>query len=543
MSLRVLASDGLATADRAAVSGLGRQVTRASRHLIPYLWGALTVLSSTELALVASRHLQLADIIMLHLIGVVVIATRFDMAVSVFTAIASVLAFDFVFVPPAFVFSLPDVKSAITCAGMLAVAVVISGLTTRARRFEARARSREAKTALLYELGRELVEAKDTSALLATAVGHFERLLGERVAVLVPTGPDSTLAAADALGPVWLSEAELERAHEIWQSGAIWPTLARLSRSSGTLVTHFFRLTGTTAPLALLAVRGTKELFADASEREFFDACAHQAALALERADLAEKAASAELAAKREHVHNALLRSISHDFRTPLAAIVGAGLSLAEYGTNLDGDARRLLERTVVEQGQRLNRLLTNVLSATRLDHGELRLSKTPCTLDEVVESALRHLGDSVNRRRIDVALPFDLPLVDVDPTLFEQLVVNVVENAVRYSPPETPIEIAAWVEGDSVQLSVSDRGPGLALGDQRRIFEKFYRGSAATASDGGMGLGLTICQAIAQAHGGTIAAENRAGGGLSVTTSLACVHERSYPSAPGVALHPQEPC
>jgi two-component system, OmpR family, sensor histidine kinase KdpD len=519
-----------------------RHVAKATTEFVPYLWGALATLVSAEVALVARPYLELADIIMLHLIGVVVIATRFDMAVSVFTAVASVLAFDFVFVPPEFVLSLPDVKSVITCGGMLTVAVVISGLTTRARRFELTARSREARTALQYELCRELVEARGAEELMAVTVRRFEEFLGQRVALLVPDAA-GTLRVVDARGSIWLSHAEVERATLAWRRGPNPTGLAgRHARSAGAPLTHFLFLSGASTPLGLLAVRGPAALFADATEREFFEVCGHQAALAIERAGLAEKAASAELAAKREHVHNALLRSISHDFRTPLAAIVGAGMSLSDYGSALAPDARALLERTIVEQGQRLHRLLTNVLSATRLDGGELRLEKTPCSLDEIVESALRHLGEAASKRPINVSLPFELPLVDIDPLLFEQLVVNVLENALRYAPEDEPIEIAARCDGTHVLLSIADRGPGIAPGDAERVFEKFYRGPFAAQGDGGLGLGLTICQAVAQVHGGRIDAVNRAGGGLCVTTALPRALERTYPSSPLDAAQAREP-
>jgi two-component system sensor histidine kinase KdpD len=533
MSPRTCAGDAVALEIQTETqTGLTRGQARLSGQILAYLWGAIAVLLSTELALVASRYLELADIIMLHLIGVVVIATRFDVAVSVFTAIASVLAFDFFFVPPVFTFTLPDVKSVITCAGMLVVAVVISGLTTRARRFERAARSRETRAALLYELSRELVEASTPSELTTVAVSHFERLLGTRVALLVPHGHGGKLTLADTLEPVWLSQAELARADEIWRRGKDPPWLERLVRFTTTPVTHYFFLTGAGAPLGLLVVRGPGVLFADAAERDFFDVCTHQAALALERAEFAAKAAAAELAAHREHVQNTLLRSISHDFRTPLAAIVGAGMSLADYDPTLDPEARATLERTIVEQGQRLNRLLTNVLSVTRLDHGELRLDRLPCSLDEIVESALRHLAQAASKRRVNVNIPFDLPLVDVDALLFEQLVLNVVENAFRYSPRELEVDIAARAEDDRVVLEVSDRGPGVSPGDEQRMFERFYRGAAASASDGGLGLGLTICQAVAQAHGGSIRARNRPAGGLCVTTTLPRAADRFYPSA-----------
>jgi len=524
MPVRAFAGSALTVARAPAFTPAFRSLASKVACSVPaYLWGALAALVSTEVALVTRSYLQLADTIMLYLIGVVVVATRFDLAVSIFTAVVSVLTFDFVFVPPEFSLSIPDVKSAITCAGMLGVAVVVSALTTRAQRFERSARLRERRTSLLYELSRDLAEANDVERLVATAVRHFEELLGHRVALLVPNA-GGKLTPVDALGPIWLSHGELARAADVFRVDLgleAWTPQTSARPSSDDSRTHFLFLTGTSAPFGLLAVRGPAVLFSDVAEREFFEVCAHQAALALERADLAEKAAAAERAAEREQVRNALLRSISHDFRTPLAALMGAGLSLRDYGSELEPDARAVLERTIVEQGQRLHRLLTNVLSATRLDGGELGLDRAPCSLDEIVESALRHLGEPLLLRDVTVLLPHELPLVAADAVLLEQLIVNVVENALRYSPREARIEIAAHVGDDCVALDISDRGPGVAPGDETRVFEKFYRGASAKADDGGMGLGLTICRAIAEAHGGTIEAANRPGGGLCVTTML----------------------
>jgi two-component system sensor histidine kinase KdpD len=244
--------------------------------------------------------------------------------------------------------------------------------------------------------------------------------------------------------------------------------------------------------------------------------------MAVERSELATRARAAQLSAETERAKSALLSSLSHDFRTPLAAIVGAGNSLVEFGNRLDPIERTELAHGIVEEGERLHRLLTNVLALTRLEGGGPKVKRTPYALEEVVDSAVRRLGTRIDSRQITVDAPLDTPMASLEPMLTEQLLINVLENAVRYSPSGSPIDVKLrWTESE-ISVSIADRGPGVPPEDESRIFEKFYRSVSADHRDGGMGLGLAICRAIAQAQDGRVEARNRSGGGLEVTFSVA---------------------
>lgn len=492
-----------------------------ARRAIPsagwFLGPVFTVLV-TALAMWAGPRFQLADVLILYLLGVVVIATNFSVAASVFSAVISVLAFDFVFCAPPFTFSIPDLKSAITCAGMLVVAVVISRLTGRLRDAEVKARGREARTSVLYALSRALSEATNPAELAAVAASHVERLTGIPASALI-VDERGELAPVGS-GSLALDERQLEIVRGTWSGGthlrqrAVWRTRGR------ELV--LLPLVGAQDPVGLLVLDGDeREALGSDGEHELVEVCVRQAALAIERFALSERATATLLAMETERARSALLSSLSHDFRTPLATIVGAGKSLVEYGSELDATERRDLAHGIVDEGERLNRLLNNVLAMTRLESGSLDVKKSPCAIEEIVDSALRRFGARLESRKIDVRVPCDAPLVSVDPSLIEQVVINLVENALRHTPEGSAIDIAVRSEGTEVALCVADHGPGVPAEDEVRIFEKFYRSHTADQRDGGMGLGLAICKAAARAHGGRMEARNRPGGGLEVTLVL----------------------
>jgi two-component system sensor histidine kinase KdpD len=329
-------------------------------------------------------HFQLADLIMVYLLGVVTVSTRFGLSPSIFTAIASVLSFDFFFLPPQFSFAIFGPKHLVTLFVMLFAAVVTSGLTERARR-----------------------KADD----------------------------------------------------------------------------------------------------------------AHRAQAQVES----------------ERLRSLLLSSISHDLRTPLAAIMGAASTMLEDDARLDPETRRDLTQTVFEESERLHRLLTNLLHLTRLEAGPVQIRKEWQPIEEVIGAALTHLEVRLRDREVRTHLPDKVTSAPFDGALIEQVLVNLIENALRYTPKNSPIEISATATDSLVTIEVADRGPGIVPGQEQRIFEKFHRSDRRKA-DGGMGLGLTICTGILRAHGGRIWVENRPGGGAAFKFVLPRVGE-SPPLDRGMVL------
>ena len=240
----------------------------------------------------------------------------------------------------------------------------------------------------------------------------------------------------------------------------------------------------------------------------------------MERDQLAIDAAEARIQAETEQVRSNLLSGVSHDLKTPLAAIAGASSSLLET-TSLDDDTRRQLLETVADEAARLNRLLENILQMSKLDAGAAAPNKQWHVLEEIVGSALHRTDRQLETHRVSVQLPVDLPLIYVDGLLLEQLLVNLLENAARYTPQNTQVTITAALDAKNLRLSVADTGPGLPPGAEERIFEKFYRASPTADGGRGSGLGLAICRAIAKAHGGNVTASNRPGGGAEFVIRL----------------------
>jgi two-component system sensor histidine kinase KdpD len=270
----------------------------------------------------------------------------------------------------------------------------------------------------------------------------------------------------------------------------------------------------------VLGVRpGDPRAFEPPEQIHQLEAFASQTALALERALLAEEAEQAKVGAETERLRNSLLSSVSHDLRTPLAAITGAATTLLATESRLDAPTRRELLETVREEADRLNRLVQNLLEMTRLESGALRLRTGWHSLEEVVGAALGRFAHTLKDRSVVLRLPPDLPLIAIDDVLAEQVLINLIDNAIKHTPPASAIEIAAWAGEGAITVEVADRGPGIAPGEERRIFDKFYRGSPGDRH--GVGLGLAISEGIVRAHGGRMWAESRPQGGAAFRFTL----------------------
>ena len=275
----------------------------------------------------------------------------------------------------------------------------------------------------------------------------------------------------------------------------------------------YLPLVGSTGAIGVVAVRPTQShLLLDPDQLHLLESLIDQTALAIERTKLAEEAQRAHVQAETERMRNAILSSVSHDLRTPLATITGAASSLLDDSGRIDAASKHELARSICEEAGRLDRLLRNLLEMMRLEAGAVQLKKEWLTLEEVVGAALGRLERRLRDHVLQTKIPPDLPLVRVDGVLLEQVVINLVENALKYAPLGTPIDLTASAGDREVVVEVADRGPGLPPGEEGRIFEKFYR--LQPDREGGVGLGLTICRGIVEAHGGRIWAENRSGRG-----------------------------
>ena len=469
------------------------------------------------MAAVLQPRTESSDVTMLYLLGVVVCAIAFGRGPAIAAALLSVAIFDFLFVPPRFTFRVSEARYLVTFAVMLAVAVITGTLTARLREQRERALLREKRIASLQRLSQDLALRSGPTEVLAAAVGRIGELLGVKIVATLPNGRG---AAEFAAGDPGVLAAESDRAAA--QSALLHGKQVGLlgGPADSGRVMHLPLIAGTNAYGVLSFSASDSRSLRDPERMEMVRALSSLTALALERCRLAEESRRAQTQVEAERARSALLSSVSHDLRTPLAAITGAASTLRDESNELSEPARLELADTISEEAARLNRLIGNLLDMTRLEAGTLRVKKEWHSLEEVVGAALTRLEPELADREIKVSLETDLPLIPMDDVLFEQVVRNLVENAHKYSPAGRPIEIRAAVDGDDVRIEVADRGEGLAAGEKRRVFEKFYRG-ARTAARPGAGLGLSICRGIVEAHGGNIGASQRAGGGAVFTVSL----------------------
>ena len=485
-----------------------RRTLRSTGDASVYAYALAGVLIATVVAWLMSPYFAAANLIMVYLIAVIVVAIRWGRGPSVLASFLSVAAFDFFFAPPYFSFAVSDIQYLLTFGVMLAVALVISNLAVRLQRQAELARYRERRTGVLYAMSRDLATHRGTGMLAQLAAKHLRNAFDAQVAVFL----------ADADKRVQLQRGELLFFElEPKESGVaqwVYDHNERAGLGTDTLPgasALYLPLVGSSGAIGVVAVRPQDlGLLLDPEQLHLLESLVNQVALAIERTRLSDEAQQAHVRAETERMRNAVLSSVSHDLRTPLATISGAASSLAQ--DELNASARKDLARSIYREADRLDRLLKNLLDMMRIEAGAVQLSREWHPIDEVAGAALARLEGRLHDHTINTSFPADLPLIFVDGVLLEQVVINLVENAVKYTPPGSTIDLSAPAGDDQVIVEVADRGVGIPSGEESRIFDKFYRGK--TTQEGGVGLGLTICRGIVEAHGGRIWAENRSGGG-----------------------------
>lgn len=505
--------------DKDAAPSVPRQTLPLDKR--PYLKAILLIALTGGLAhLLRSLHFADAEAntVMLFLATVTWTGFRYGRGPSVLASLAAVLAFDFFFVPPLHTFAVSDVQYVVTFGVMLTLGLVVSTLTSRLRAQVDSARHRERRTAALLELGRQLSSLSGQMFLVNAAGSRIAEMTGGEVAIYLRNRPGPPLLtygydSAIARHTVSLPTAQWVLEHD-QIAGAGTNTLPNA-------VAVFFPLAGSQQTHGAVAIRvpDAGQLL-EPDQRRFLEACSNQLALALERDQLAIEAAEARIQAETEQVRSSLLSGVSHDLKTPLAAIAGASSSLLEAPA-IDEDTRRQLLETVADEAARLNRLLENILQISKLEAGAATPHRQWHVLEEIVGSALHRTRRDLVNHVVTLEIPADLPLLSVDGLLLEQVFVNLLENAARYTHTDAHLAIRAAVEGQVIRIAVQDDGPGIPVGTEERIFDKFFRAVPLVDGGRGSGLGLAICRAILKAHGGSITASNRPGGGAEFLIRL----------------------
>ncbi len=481
-----------------------------------YAWAAGVSLATTLLARLALPWFDLANLIMFYLVGVVWVAARHGRGPAVLASVAGVLAFDFFFVAPHFSLTVADTRYLLTFLIMLAVALTISGLAANLR-YQARIASyREQRTRAVNELGRALAGALLAEQIVESAVAHLSGLFRARVCVLLPDVQDKLHSPIPLPGH---QDLPLDPAIAQWVYDHQQPAGMGTQSLAGAPM-YYLPLKAPMRTRGVLALEPSrKRLLFLPEQARLLESLAGQIALALERVHYVEVARDALVRMESERLRNGLLSALSHDLRTPLTVLAGLADSLALAGPALP-PAQAEIAQAIRVEALRTSSLVSNLLDMARLQEGSLRLKREWQPLEEVLGASLQSLAGPLARHAVRVNLPADLPLLEFDALLMERVFCNLLENAAKYTPPGSLIEISAEKDGDRVLISFADNGPGLPPGRESTLFEKFTRGQEESAVTG-VGLGLAIVHAIVTAHRGTVKAENRPEGGARFVIAL----------------------
>ncbi len=481
------------------------------------LVGLITILGLRTEPIVGGTNLAI-----LYMLSVMVSAFRWGQWAAVVSAVSSAVLLNYLFVPPYRTFVVADLWYSITLIGLLAIGLVVSMLTLAAQDKARAASRREAHTEALYALTKSIADGT-LDQILGTVEHHVFETFRRRIVILAP----------DAAGlTVRFKSADLVfDEHEEIAASWVFETGEKAGRGTGKFSDSRIRY----VPLKVwregivgvggLQAGGLKELLPPDQEKLLVSFLS-QAVLAITRADLLKKAQHNEVLQETDKLQKAILNSISHNLRTPITTVVGALNSVLYDGALQDASLQRKLLETAQDEAMRLNRLVQNLLDMSRLEGGAIRVKAELCDVQDLVGAALEQLGEPGLKRSISVTIAPDVPHVPMDQVMIVQVLVNLLDNALKYSPVGTQIEIGARADDGKLEIRVADLGKGIPEQDLERVFEKFFR-NAATGSPRGTGLGLSICKGLVEAHNGRIWARRRPQGGAEVTFFLPLEVER----------------
>ncbi len=500
-------------ADAHAGSGWPGAVRRLlGTPIAAYGHALLLIAAATALGRGLVAIVDIPNISLIYLAAVLWSATRHGLVASMFASIASTLAYNFFFIEPTFTFTVADPSQVLALVFFCIAAVLTSSLTARERSHSLAAREQARITAELYAFSRKLAGIRKLDTLAVVTAAQIAKMLDVDVMLLMPNVTsgaltktasvpiDSTLDAADLAAATWCGDHRQ-------------PTGRGTDTLPGTR--HLFLpLPSGLGKASVIGVsRAVPGFDPSPAERRLLDALVDLAAIATERIRLARDVDQSRMQAETERLKASLLTSISHDLRTPLASIIGSMASLRAFGSRYDDATRDELLATAQEEAERLNRYVGNLLDMTRLDAGALVPRREPCDLRDLVGNAARRLRQQLAQHQLKVSIPGSLPLLNLDAVLMEQVFGNLLDNAAKYTPPGSSIEIRASQHRFSIVISVLDDGPGIPEADVQRVFDKFYRvRENSDSSRAGTGLGLAICRGFVEAMDGRIRVQNRNG-------------------------------
>ncbi|HEV2186569.1 MAG TPA: sensor histidine kinase KdpD [Stellaceae bacterium] len=495
-----------AEADEAPAKPVATRPHPQPFNLLAYTSSAGAVLLALGVASLIERFVGLQSVSLVFLMAVLACAVAWGLWPALFACLLSVLAYNFFFLPPLYTLTIADPENVVALFFFALVALIVSNLTAATRTQIVSARGRAKATAELYAFSRKLAGIGTLDDLLWATAFQVSSMLKVSTVLLLPDQAAKSLTLASAYPPEdTLDEADMAAARWCWEHNH--PT----GRGSDTLPGGkwlFLPLRTGSGTVGVMGIE--REVLLTPDEHRLLDALADQVAVAIERISLARGLAEARVSAETERLRAALLTSVSHDLRTPLASIIGTVSSLRSYADKYDEADRDELLATLEGEAERLNRFVGNLLDMTRLESGAIEFKLDLVDVGEIVGAAMERAGTILSEHRVEISIAPDLPMLRLDAMLFEQVLFNLLDNAAKYAPPGTRIDLKARQDGDAVAIEVVDEGPGIPPDDLERIFDKFYRVQAQDRRRAGTGLGLAICRGFIEAQGGRIEAHNR---------------------------------
>lgn len=493
--------------DNEATSRVKAAAERTPFQISPYLFSTVYVAGALAVSAVLDQFLDVRNLASVLLLAVLTSAVTFGLWPALYACFLSAIAFNFFFLEPRYTMTIRDPESIVAFAVFLVVAVIASNLTARVQRQAAAARSRARATEDIYLFSKKLAGAGTLDDVLWATAFQIASMLKLRVVLLLPEEgtitvkagypPDDTLAEADIAAARWAWEHN----RAAGRGADTLPGAKRL----------YLPLRTARTAVGVVGLDNDKQgPLLTPEQQRLLDALADQAAVAIERIQLVADVDRARLAAEADRLRSALLTSISHDLKTPLAAIMGAAGTLREFAPALPENDRAELLTTVLDESERLNRFIANLLDMTKIESGAMEPNFALHYVGDVVGSALQRARKITAGHKTEVDVPADLPMLKLDPVLFEQMLFNLLDNAAKYAPQGSTIRLQGWADNGSVALQIMDEGPGIPPADLERVFDSFYRVRKRDQIQAGTGLGLSICRGFIEAMGGTIMAANR---------------------------------
>ncbi len=506
ISVHVIAGDTIA-GEPIPQKSVGAAKRDAAVNPLPYLAALAAVAAALVGAEAIHQFFGIENIDLVFLTAIVGVAVRLGLWPSLLAGVASSLCYNFFFLPPIYTFTITDPANIAAFVLFMLIAVIVSNVAARGGRLATVAIERARSTESLYSFSRKLAGAGTLDDVLWATAYQTALMLKVRVVLLLPEGGSIAVKAGYPPEDL-LDDADLAAAKWAWENdraaGCGSDTLPGAKRLF--LPMHTGR--GAIGVMGIDSDKPGPMLTPD--QRRLLDALTDQGALAIERVKLVEEMDRVERAAETERLRSALLTSISHDLKTPLAAVLGAAGALRDLGEKLADAEKADLLATIIEESERLNRFIANLLDMTKLESGAVTPNVALHDLGEIVGSALRRAGRILSRHRVELELAPDLPMLELDAVLFEQALFNLLDNAAKYAPTESTIHIQGWRSGESVYLRILDEGSGIPAADLDHIFDKFYRAQKADQVRAGTGLGLAIARGFVEAMHGSIIAANR---------------------------------